>query len=558
MARRGVRLLRRGGGRRAGPAVVPAARARRAPRHARHRVLPRAPLPRLRRRLLRGRLPARPAARAGWAARGSTRRCATTRSPTATAGRRRRSSAPRWTPPRRSPLGDLWRRYRRGSVGRRARAVARVRLVARRRAAVPQHVVDRRRGRGAVRGDEQLDGVHARRRGSRPPRARRARAARSRSIRATSAGSNSSTPSMRSTCGTRLSANSVSAATSRGGREALAVQVGGGELGALEERHRRAVVGGDVAPASAASPGARPARPPSRRRRGRARGRRRRGRRATCAPSSRSAAANSAISSWPGSWPPNVAAASAASTRVSAVRASTARARAGRASTVRKPERPGGLRSVGNQPEPKLTASSWSRRRRAPRRSRRARGSGAARRAGAAASPRRPGSPPSTIRTWRAARGDPGARGADLVGQGHGWEYRRMPLDDRARVLRAPNLIHVATVLPRRAALRPVWCRGGRRIAFFTQRSRKARNLRSTRGSRSPRFARQPVLDGQVRGRVAETSRAPRRWRSSTGADYTGARSRCAPASSTSSRPTRSSTWTCRSRRSRLADRPAR
>ena len=113
------------------------------------------------------------------------------------------------------PLDDLWRRYRR-SVGGRPRAVARVRLVARRRAAVPERAVDRRRRRGAVRGDEQLDGVH---RAGADLHLLGASCASSspRSMRATSAGSNASTPSMRSTWGTRLSANSVSAARSSAG-----------------------------------------------------------------------------------------------------------------------------------------------------------------------------------------------------------------------------------------------------------------------------------------------------------------------------------------------------
>ena len=84
------------------------------------------------------------------------------------------------------------------------------------------------------------------------------------------------------------------------------------------------------------------------------------------------------------------------------------------------------------------------------------------------------------------------------------------PLDDRVRgFFPAPNLIHVATVLPSGAPHSvPVWCRmEGSRIAFFTQPgSRKARNL-----ARDPRVAisavshENPYSMVQVRGRVAET-----------------------------------------------------
>ena len=78
----------------------------------------------------------------------------------------------------------------------------------------------------------------------------------------------------------------------------------------------------------------------------------------TTAPSSASAVANSAISSCSGSWPKAAATAPASSRRSSAaVHGPRARRPA---SIVRKPDRPGGLRSVGNQPEPKLTALSWS------------------------------------------------------------------------------------------------------------------------------------------------------------------------------------------------------
>ena len=85
-----------------------------------------------------------------------------------------------------------------------------------------------------------------------------------------------------------------------------------------------------------------------------------------------------------------------------------------------------------------------------------------------------------------------------------------MALDDVARrFFHAPNLIHVATVLPSGAPHSvPVWCRlEADRIAFFTQpASRKARNL-----ARDPRLAISAVSHAnpysmvQVRGRVAET-----------------------------------------------------
>ena len=84
------------------------------------------------------------------------------------------------------------------------------------------------------------------------------------------------------------------------------------------------------------------------------------------------------------------------------------------------------------------------------------------------------------------------------------------PLDDRVRgFFAAPNIIHVATVLPSGAPHSvPVWCRlEGSRIAFFTQPgSRKARNL-----ALDPRIAISAVSHAnpysmvQVRGRVAET-----------------------------------------------------
>jgi PPOX class probable F420-dependent enzyme len=83
-------------------------------------------------------------------------------------------------------------------------------------------------------------------------------------------------------------------------------------------------------------------------------------------------------------------------------------------------------------------------------------------------------------------------------------------LDDDIRAFfRAPNLMHVATLLPDGAPHSvPVWCRLEEgRIAFFTQPgSRKARNL-----ARDPRLAISAVMHDnpyamvQIRGRVAET-----------------------------------------------------
>jgi PPOX class probable F420-dependent enzyme len=85
-----------------------------------------------------------------------------------------------------------------------------------------------------------------------------------------------------------------------------------------------------------------------------------------------------------------------------------------------------------------------------------------------------------------------------------------MALDDLTRgFFHAPNVIHVATLLPSGAPHSvPVWCRlEGSRIAFFTQpASRKARNL-----ALDPRIAISAVSHAnpysmvQVRGRVAET-----------------------------------------------------
>ena len=85
-----------------------------------------------------------------------------------------------------------------------------------------------------------------------------------------------------------------------------------------------------------------------------------------------------------------------------------------------------------------------------------------------------------------------------------------MALDDTPRrFFHAPNLIHVATLLPSGAPHSvPVWCRmEGGRIAFFSQpATRKARNL-----ALDPRVAisavshENPYSMVQVRGRVDET-----------------------------------------------------
>ena len=83
-------------------------------------------------------------------------------------------------------------------------------------------------------------------------------------------------------------------------------------------------------------------------------------------------------------------------------------------------------------------------------------------------------------------------------------------LDDSVRPLfHAPNLIHVATVMPSGAPHSvPVWCRmEGSRIAFFTQPgSRKARNLeRDGRVALSSVSHENPYHMVQVRGQVTET-----------------------------------------------------
>ena len=93
----------------------------------------------------------------------------------------------------------------------------RPRLVARQRPAVPERVVDRRRRRVPVRGDEQLDRVQGAGADLDLLPGEPCSSSRPSSIRPTSRSSNSSTPSSRSTCGTRLSANSVSRPRSSAG-----------------------------------------------------------------------------------------------------------------------------------------------------------------------------------------------------------------------------------------------------------------------------------------------------------------------------------------------------
>ena len=203
--------------------------------------------------------------------------------------------------------------------------------------------------------DQQLDGVQRARRGSRPPRASRARAAPRRRSARRASGSKRRTPSSRRTCGTRLSANSVRRCEVVRGREAGQREVGGGDLGALEERDARAVVGRDVVPgrparrASAPSASAEPvavARTPGTSRR-------------SARPARCRWRAKWPISTCPGSWPSVCATSSRVIARSSSRRPRPAGG-AAPASTVRKPDSPAGLRSVGNQPEPKLIAFSCS------------------------------------------------------------------------------------------------------------------------------------------------------------------------------------------------------
>ena len=131
---------------------------------------------------------------------------------------------------------------RRGLVGRRARAVARQRLVARLLAAVPEPVVQRPWRHAQARRPAARTRAR-RRRGSRArpgraPAARRSRSGRQRRRRS------ASTPSTRSTCGTRLSAKIVSASRSSKSGHPGQGQVGRQDLGALVEagvgEHRQA------------------------------------------------------------------------------------------------------------------------------------------------------------------------------------------------------------------------------------------------------------------------------------------------------------------------------
>ena len=152
------------------------------------------------------------------------------------------------------------------------------------------------------------------------------------------------------------------ASAGRGPRPARCrrVEVGGGDLRALVERHRRRPRTTRCRARSARSRASPPAARPSPR-----------GVRepeeapkystVMRSPSSRSARVKSAISSCSGSCP-NVSATSRASIAFSSAAVHGPRARSP-ASMVRKPDRPDGLRRVGNQPEPKLIALSGQRER---------------------------------------------------------------------------------------------------------------------------------------------------------------------------------------------------
>ncbi len=85
-----------------------------------------------------------------------------------------------------------------------------------------------------------------RRRAARPPRASRGSRSSPAPIARSSSGSSNSTPSRRSTCGTRLSANAVSRSSPLSCRHAGAVEVRGSDLRPLEEGDGAVVVGGDV------------------------------------------------------------------------------------------------------------------------------------------------------------------------------------------------------------------------------------------------------------------------------------------------------------------------
>ena len=164
------------------------------------------------------------------------------------------------------------------------------RLVALLAAPLPQRVVDRRRGRPLVRGDEQLDGVHARTRGSRPPRASRARAAPSRLDPLDQLRRRTRARRRAAARGGRGCRRTASARRGRrAGARPCRCEVGRGDLRPLEERHLAAVVGRHVLPGRRAREplGERARRSPRRcapARGTRRRERRRRARRARAAP----------------------------------------------------------------------------------------------------------------------------------------------------------------------------------------------------------------------------------------------------------------------------------
>ena len=219
------------------------------------------------------------------------------------------------------------------------------------------------------------------------------------------------------------------------------------------------------------------------------------------------------MSSCPASWP-NTAATSATSTRASSSARHGPCARRP-ASTVRKPDRPGGLRSVGNHPEPKLTAFSCS-----PKAARASSGVPGAR-SGAggdsAGSVRAYGSiASSTTRTCRAraatrahasrmsSQKRHGGTHPGMGGSAHGRAPRRRPRAVRRRA----NFAHVATVLPDGAphsvpGLGRAWRATGSRSSPSRRRARRA-TWRTTRAwrSRSP-ITTTPYRMAHVRGRVA-------------------------------------------------------
>ena len=238
------------------------------------------------------------------------------------------------------------------SVRRRARPVPRPCLVARQPAPVPQHVVDRRRRRVAVRGHEQLDGMQ--RAGPDLDLLRRAVLEQ----QALLDPPDQALVELEHAVEPQHVRHEVVGEQGQPvhvvrGRDAREVEVRRRDLGALEERDALAFVARDVVP-----------RRPPRERLGEPLGRAlRRAHEAeeapkystvTRSPSSRSARVRSAISSCAGSWP-KVAATSGVSIAISSAEVQGPRARRP-ASTVRKPDIPAGLRRVGNQPEPKLIA----------------------------------------------------------------------------------------------------------------------------------------------------------------------------------------------------------